>query len=173
MKDEFDGKIPFIDLSDVKDWSSIIEAKLVPIHSFDLNKIKTGKDVVEAISLYEAMNIKYADATSKIELPGLEVALAIEAANLGVSKKKRKIHRPPGYTLSGIMRFVLPKKMYERVIGQMIIDAREEYTEALANGEKRHAKWIAVRLNLMVAVALLTKLSMMPFEKFAQFMQKD
>ncbi|WLR90893.1 hypothetical protein [Shinella zoogloeoides] len=89
------------------------------------------------------------------------------------AKKNARIYKPPGHALTMALRFVLPKKIFERVVEQMILDAREEYNEALAEGSLNQARWIAVRLYLMVGLALAMKAATLPLEKFSQFMQKD
>ncbi|SIQ08080.1 hypothetical protein SAMN05880561_1011157 [Rhizobium sp. RU33A] len=92
---------------------------------------------------------------------------------LATPTKEARIFKPPGYAITGPLRFLLPKKVYERVVEQMVIDARDEYAEALADGHKRHAQWIAMRLYVMVGLALFLKLATFPLEKVSSFMQKD
>jgi hypothetical protein len=65
------------------------------------------------------------------------------------------IQKPPGFSLERFLRFLVSKKSYERVYGQIIADMREEYFEALHAGEKRKARWIVVRAYVSVLTALL------------------
>ena len=117
------------------------------------------------------------EALRKIRIT--EATLKATATMSGVSvtikppKKAVRIYKPIGHGLSGTLRFILPKKVFERVVEQMILDAREEHLEALAAGRVNHARWIAIRLYVLVGSALAIKFVTLPFEKFTQFFAKD
>ncbi|WP_157179763.1 hypothetical protein [Rhizobium leguminosarum] len=61
----------------------------------------------------------------------------------------------PGSLASKALKFLLPRKTYERLVLQIIADHREEYFEALWNGEKHHASYIVVRMHAILTMSLL------------------
>lgn len=81
------------------------------------------------------------DAKSEHELaPGRLADL------LGDSKPK--VHLPPGHRSGKVLRFLFPKKAFERIFAQVITDMREEHAEALEEGSDIKATWITVRGNV-------------------------
>jgi len=67
---------------------------------------------------------------------------------------------PPGGRLASILSVFLTRKSYKRLVEPVIADMQFEYTNALASGRTRNAKWIAVWGHLLAVwnciYALLT-----------------
>jgi ferric-dicitrate binding protein FerR (iron transport regulator) len=61
-----------------------------------------------------------------------------------------EIQTIPGTRLTSIARFVLTKEGFQRYVAPAIADMQEEYVEAVAKGDERHAQWIAIRGHLLV-----------------------
>ena len=61
------------------------------------------------------------------------------------NKKTAAIHRPPGSSLQGILRFLYSKRSFDNIFSQIINDMREEYYEALSKNHVWHARWIRIR----------------------------
>jgi hypothetical protein len=109
------------------------------------------------------------NGTLKIFTPFPHIATVANTRKIA----KPRLYKAPGHVVSGALRFILPKKVFERVVEQMILDARDEYNEALSLDRPRHAGWIGIRLHIMIAVALITKVATLPFEKLSQLMQRE
>lgn len=60
-------------------------------------------------------------------------------------RKPRVIRHSPGSRILTFANFIYSKKTVDRVFSQIIHDMREEYIEALALGNKWHARWIHIR----------------------------
>jgi hypothetical protein len=63
-----------------------------------------------------------------------------------------------GRSLDKLLRKHTSVTIYSRVFSQIIIDTREEYIEAIAAGEERHAQWIKFRCYLLVIWVSLLQL---------------
>ena len=57
---------------------------------------------------------------------------------------------PPGYNLAEIARFLLTRKAYQLYVGPVIADMQREYIDAIAAGRERQARWIAIRVYLLI-----------------------
>lgn len=66
-------------------------------------------------------------------------------------ESQRRIVLPPGSTLMRISRVFLTKAAHARVVEPVIRDMQHEYIEAIAEGHKWHALWIAFRGHFLVA----------------------
>lgn len=73
-----------------------------------------------------------------------------------------KIERPPGHRLINVLQVVLPKSTFERVYGQMVADSREEYYEALQQGDCEEAKKIKWQLNYHLIISVLEYVASLP-----------
>lgn len=67
---------------------------------------------------------------------------------------QKRIKAPPGHNLSEWLRFMLPKKTFDRVFSQIIMDYRDEYYEALAHGRK----WLAQLRHGQMLIAIVLAL---------------
>jgi hypothetical protein len=65
-------------------------------------------------------------------------------------RQVKLVQTVPGTRLSEITRFLLAKGSYRRYVVPVIADMQHEYVEAIAAGDKWHARWIAVRGHLLV-----------------------
>ena len=65
------------------------------------------------------------------------------------------IETVPGRILAKIMKFLLPKKTYERIIEPVISDEMFEYQQAICEGQNFKASYIKVRVWLIVAATIL------------------
>lgn len=61
-------------------------------------------------------------------------------------EKQSQIVRPPASRLTGLLRLIFTRKAFEQVFSQVILDGREEYNEALAEGKINLARYRAIRL---------------------------
>lgn len=61
-----------------------------------------------------------------------------------------RIHRLPGSRLAGVLSLLLTARAYKRMVRPWIADAQKEYREAVERRQERRARWIAVRLYLIV-----------------------
>lgn len=59
--------------------------------------------------------------------------------------QKVLLYSAPAARIDNILKFLFPKRDYERVLSQTIEDFRTEYFESLHAGNKWQARWIAVR----------------------------
>jgi len=181
MNDDNDEqKLPFLRWSsvhknlDLKDSDFIVRHNgnrhiLLQAKKFNAKRIMTPEEDAEFAKQMRLLARHTSKTARQVKLfPGVNVT-----ETLTTRKKAARIYKPPGYAMTGALRFLLPKKVFERVVEQMILDAREEHAEALAEGRPKHARWIAMRLYLMVGLALVTKAATFPLEKFSKFMQKD
>lgn len=73
------------------------------------------------------------------------------------------IERPPGHRVIVILQTVLPKSVFERVYGQMVADSREEYYEALQQGDCEEAKKIKRHLNYSLVVSVVSFVVGLPY----------
>jgi hypothetical protein len=71
---------------------------------------------------------------------------------------KPVIEPAPGGWLERISRFTFSTKIFAHVYEPMIADMRHEYIEALAAGEKWHARWIHTRGVLAFCKAVMLSL---------------
>lgn len=83
------------------------------------------------------------------------IVSAMETFSLNEVTPKRFIKAAPGNLLKSIAGSVLRKKTYERLVVQTILDEREEYYEALSEGREIKARWIAIRMWLLVICNLI------------------
>ena len=60
------------------------------------------------------------------------------------------IQQPPGTRLARVFRFLLPRGVYVRYVEQVISDAQVEFIDAIAAGHEWHARWIAIRVWIIV-----------------------
>jgi hypothetical protein len=60
------------------------------------------------------------------------------------------VPEPPGSTLANIARVLLTAKAFERYVQPVIADAQYEHAEAMNAGHSLHARWIAIRMWLLV-----------------------
>jgi hypothetical protein len=65
-----------------------------------------------------------------------------------------RVTGPPLHWLVILTSFFCSKKTRERIVGQIVADARVEYFEALKGNERWKARWIVVRGYWSVATAL-------------------
>ncbi|SOC90095.1 hypothetical protein SAMN05216358_0119 [Rhizobium sp. AN5] len=72
------------------------------------------------------------------------------------------IERPPGHRVIVILQTVLPKSVFERVYGQMVADSREEYYEALQQGDCEEAKKIKWQLNYHLIMSVVEYFASLP-----------
>lgn len=72
------------------------------------------------------------------------------------------IERPPGHHLINLLQKVMPKSVFERVYGQMIADSREEFYEALSQGDPTEAKKIRRQLNLDLIMSVVSYIAGLP-----------
>ncbi len=89
---------------------------------------------------------KAKDQALRHELKAFDEMLS-KADALVESQQQILAHRAPGHRAIGILQAVLPKSVFDRIYGQMVADAREEYYEAVAQGNMDEAKKIARYLN--------------------------
>ncbi|MFI4869432.1 MAG: hypothetical protein ACHQDD_08785 [Steroidobacterales bacterium] len=61
-----------------------------------------------------------------------------------------RIVRPPGARLGDVLSFLLTRRAYEKIVAPVVADAQYEYMEAVAAGHELHARWIAVRLYIII-----------------------
>ena len=66
---------------------------------------------------------------------------------------RRKIAGAPGRHLDSLVSFLYSKKKYDRVFAPTIGDMRQEYFDALLEGNSRKARWIWARGILSVLAA--------------------
>ncbi|MDD1499662.1 hypothetical protein PVA19_14660 [Agrobacterium sp. CNPSo 3708] len=86
----------------------------------------------------------------------------IEANAVLGTQKQNVIYRAPGYRAIGILQAVLPKSVFDRIYGQMVADARQEYFEAIAQGDLDEAKKIARYLNFSLISSVVEFLAGLP-----------
>jgi hypothetical protein len=67
---------------------------------------------------------------------------------------KRAVVTPPGNLSVRALRFLFSKKAFEAVFAQAIADMREEYFEALDQGQRNKARWIVVRDHIGLALTV-------------------
>lgn len=75
--------------------------------------------------------------------------------------KKVKIYRPPGLTLDQFAQALFSRKTYQNTFKPTIDDHRFEHAEALAAGDLKLAKRIAIRCNAYMVVSMLAKIPFM------------
>lgn len=75
-------------------------------------------------------------------------------------KTQRKPIRIPGGRIRSVTKFIFPRKVFEENLEELFNDLWNEYIDAIAADEKRHARWIVVRGHIIffktVAVFLLS-----------------
>lgn len=62
---------------------------------------------------------------------------------------------PPGWTLAEILKFILPKKIFEDIVVEAVADMRVAYFEALADKKPLQAKWVVVRDHIRAILAVV------------------
>lgn len=56
-------------------------------------------------------------------------------------RSPKKLLRPPANRMVELLRWVMPRRSFERIFAQLIADFREEYFDDLAMGRNRKAQW--------------------------------
>jgi hypothetical protein len=76
---------------------------------------------------------------------------------LAVSRfRSRTVVSAPASKILNLIRFLVPKKAYERIFAQTVADFREEYFLDLAQGRVRRARWLHLCLYLtLIATTFL------------------
>lgn len=97
-----------------------------------LNSSETPVTPLHIIHLYEQAEKAAKSLPSIVEQAGGEVR----------ARKTSVIEHPPGHHLIRVLQMFLPKSAYQRTFGQMVADAREEYYEALKDGDEAESKKI-------------------------------
>lgn len=73
-------------------------------------------------------------------------------------KKRVKIYRPPGLTLDQFAQAIFSRKTYRNTFKPTIDDHRIEHAEALAAGDLKLARRIAIRCNAYMVVSMIAKI---------------
>lgn len=79
--------------------------------------------------------------------------------------KVKSLRTAPGSFVLRVADFLCPKKVYERVFLQYILDMREEYFEALAAEREEKARWVLIRGYLALAATMALQLFASVFAK--------
>lgn len=120
---------------------------------------------LEFKEIYRKSFAKFVEKQDEDEELKRAMQLAVVAALNAEADVKRaiKLEHPPGHHLIGVLRAVLPKKVYDRVYGQMVADSWEEYYDAIAQGDHSEAKKIKRYLNYCLFMSVVEYLSGLPF----------
>ncbi|MCF6112017.1 hypothetical protein [Mesorhizobium muleiense] len=73
---------------------------------------------------------------------------------LGTRHRKRLIVAAPASAILAVIRFLVPKRAFDRIFAQAIEDFREEYYHEVANGREWRARWLHVCLYLTLISTL-------------------
>jgi hypothetical protein len=138
--------------------------------------IETQEAFVAIRGAFQAANVERADLFVSFEDEQTK-SKAVEIENELISTEKLLdswkiepeapltvpiIERPPGHRLIVILQSVLPKSVFDRVYGQMVADSREEYYEALSQGDSAEAKKIKRQLNYHLVGSVFSFLAGLP-----------
>ncbi len=119
---------------------------------------------------YEALRKAACEAKRKIDVAALdEVGEALreviedlhkkKASAFPANRKRMRVFSPPGKNIGRVLRILFSKKTFDNIFAQAISDMREEYYEALANGEKWKARIGHIRDNLWIILSVLAYLA--------------
>ncbi|RWQ16074.1 hypothetical protein [Mesorhizobium sp.] len=73
---------------------------------------------------------------------------------VGTRRRQRLIVAAPASAILAVIRFLVPKKAFDRIFVQAIEDFREEYYHEVANGREWRAEWLHVCLYLTLISTL-------------------
>ncbi len=82
------------------------------------------------------------------DLLALKREMYVEALSLRLAPQK--IILLPGYRLATAAKFLLTRAAFKRYVAPVIADMQEEYIQDIVSGREGHARWIAVRVWLLV-----------------------
>ena len=100
-------------------------------------------------------------------------ALFVSLGYRKMTKRMLRQHRVSGSGLLKFSRFLLPKTTFERIVQDSVSDMWVQQFEALANGEVWRARWIGVRDQVRILLALgFEPISKAIFSVIAQFIPK-
>jgi Domain of unknown function (DUF4880) len=68
----------------------------------------------------------------------------------GTVSVSSKIASPPGNRLAHAAKFLLTPNAYKRYVAPVIADMQQEYADAVAAGRPHYARWIALRVYLLI-----------------------
>lgn len=88
--------------------------------------------------------------------------------SLAMLRRGGHLVHPPGRGLIAALRFLMPRKSFERLIGQAFADELDEYFEALDDRRKWHASWIHIRLYIVVGFTVLAWVLAAAGKRFSQ-----
>ncbi|RWL81897.1 MAG: hypothetical protein EOR67_28610 [Mesorhizobium sp.] len=66
------------------------------------------------------------------------------------------IAHAPGGRVIPVLRFLFTKRAFDHIFAQVVVDGREEYWEALSQGNKWLARWRRVQLYLSLGIAIVS-----------------
>ena len=111
-----------------------------------------SQEILQPITRYRPK--RDADDSDKHGLNISGIRISIEGT-MGESQNTGSIQKPPAYRLDRMLRFLVTRKSYKRIYREIIEDMREEFNEAMSQGDNLHAKWIKLRCYLSVTWAAL------------------
>jgi hypothetical protein len=72
-------------------------------------------------------------------------------------RRKQTLARAPGWRLGQIARLIFGRKIYSQIIEPQLSDHLIEYSDALAEGQTKTAKWICVRCWIVLALSMIAQ----------------
>jgi hypothetical protein len=84
------------------------------------------------------------------------------------TSRNAKLYMPPGMLAGRILAFLFPKKIFEAIFTQAIVDMRAEHAEALSRGEARRADWIVIRDHVWISLTIISVICASLAKKLAE-----
>lgn len=78
----------------------------------------------------------------------------------------QKAKKRPGHRLQAVMDFLLPTKVFNRLIADHLSEYRNEYDQSLAQGRLVRARYIHLLMYAVIAVTLFAEISSSTLAKF-------
>jgi hypothetical protein len=112
------------------------------------------KDGVGEVKVFFGENTK--GKSEAMYLWGFHKNMPLVQRHGRISRPRNVITSPPGSLVLKVAEFLCSPKLHERVFLQAVLDMRDEYNEALFQGQKKKAQWVLIRgyLALTWTVAL-------------------
>jgi hypothetical protein len=112
-----------------------------------------GTFVSRSVVSGEIKNVTITPGAGEVKLQGQSIRMSLGTVGVVITPTPR-IARPPAGRLIRVLGRVLTRAAFEGMVGPFIAQEQHEYYEALLRGELGQAKWIVLRMYLLIGYNL-------------------